>query len=80
VGGFSFFPTNSMEEPKLPDYFPLKLKKCAIPADDFFACFETSADNGDKNALLQCSAQLKLYKDCMDSLMQKRQKRSWWFF
>ena len=32
---------------QLPSYFPLKLKKCTIPADAFFACFDhESLPNG----------------------------------
>jgi hypothetical protein len=74
-----------MEEiPKLPSYFPLKLKKCAIPADDFFSCFEENTTNVSPNvgneALLKCSKQLDLYKECMDASMKARKKKKWWIF
>ncbi|KAJ3070413.1 hypothetical protein HDU98_006577 [Podochytrium sp. JEL0797] len=55
----------------LPPYFPLKLKKCADVTDSFFDCFDyNTVPNGDKDlgrkALLKCSTQLNLYKECMD--------------
>ncbi|RKP03174.1 hypothetical protein CXG81DRAFT_9871 [Caulochytrium protostelioides] len=58
----------------MPSYFPLKLRKCADPADDFFACFEGKAmPNGDpevaRRALAQCQETLRAYKDCMQSFV-----------
>ncbi|KAI8920647.1 hypothetical protein BC831DRAFT_478013 [Entophlyctis helioformis] len=58
----------------LPPYFPLKLKKCTVPAETFFACFETeSVHNGNPDAardsLAKCSEHLKAYKECMDKFV-----------
>ncbi|KAL5040210.1 hypothetical protein RTP6_007251 [Batrachochytrium dendrobatidis] len=59
---------------QLPQYFPLKLKKCAAPAEAFFACFETeAAPNGDRDvarkAIAKCGEQLNAYKACMDNFV-----------
>ncbi|KAH6563306.1 hypothetical protein BASA50_002391 [Batrachochytrium salamandrivorans] len=58
----------------LPSYFPLKLKKCAVPAEAFFACFETEATpNGDpdiaRKAIGKCSEQLIAYTACMSNFV-----------
>ncbi|KAJ3395572.1 hypothetical protein HDU80_010288 [Chytriomyces hyalinus] len=58
-------------EPRLPEYFPLKLKKCTDVSESFFGCFDfNTIPNGDKDvgrqALIKCGDQLKLYKECMD--------------
>eukprot|EP00842_Homolaphlyctis_polyrhiza_P002627 jgi/Hompol1/3365/HPOL_003224-RA len=58
----------------LPSYFPLKLRKCAAPADSFFTCFETeSIPNGEadvaRNAVSKCREQLIAYKECMDNFV-----------
>ncbi|KAI8899884.1 hypothetical protein BC833DRAFT_583960, partial [Globomyces pollinis-pini] len=74
-------------EQTLPPYFPLKLRKCAIPADTFFACFEVeSAPNGDvlagRKALATCSKQLELYKQCMDKFVgpkAKKESKGWFW-
>lgn len=71
--------------PLLPSYFPLKLKKCSIPADDFFSCFEENtveiSTNSGPEALIKCSTQLQLYKECMDqALKEKNPAKKFWFF
>ena len=40
---------------QLPQYFPLKLKKCAAPAEAFFACFETEAAPNGVSCYPYCS-------------------------
>ncbi|KAL2919552.1 hypothetical protein HK105_201199 [Polyrhizophydium stewartii] len=77
------------EELELPQYFPLKLKKCAAPAEAFFACFETeAAPNGDKDvarkAVAKCGELLLAYKSCMDNFVgpkaagRGKPASSWW--
>lgn len=67
----------TIEDVRLPPYFPLKLRACMVPADDFFACFtRESTPNGDQDvsrrAVLACAEQLELYKKCMDSYVGPR--------
>ncbi|KAI9104715.1 hypothetical protein DFS34DRAFT_563134, partial [Phlyctochytrium arcticum] len=65
---------------RLPDYFPLKLRKCTDVADPFFSCFEReSLPNGDpdvaRKALVTCRPQLEAYKKCMDKFVGPRAEK-----
>ena len=65
--------TFTMPETVLPSYFPLKSKSCAIPADSFFACFDTESQyRHPKEALLSCQEQLGLYKTCMEKYFKNK--------
>ncbi|TPX64373.1 hypothetical protein SpCBS45565_g05923 [Spizellomyces sp. 'palustris'] len=71
---------SSLQEPLLPPYFPLKLRKCADVADTFFSCYErASLPNGDKDvarkAVTECSEQLAAYKRCMEKFVGPRAER-----
>ncbi|KAI9204009.1 uncharacterized protein BJ171DRAFT_582386 [Polychytrium aggregatum] len=64
----------SKADSRLPEYFPLKLKKCTEVSEQFFSCYEKeSFPNGDpsvaKAALLTCHEQLIAYKACMDKFV-----------
>jgi hypothetical protein len=66
----------------LPDYFPLKTKKCRLVADSFFTCFEdsgivSSGSNTTNTGIVvssssttrgKCDELLNEYKKCMDRL------------
>ncbi|KAJ3292398.1 hypothetical protein HK104_005315 [Borealophlyctis nickersoniae] len=61
-------------DPRLPPYFPLKLRKCQEVADTFFACFEKeSFPNSDKDvarkAVTTCGEHLAAYQNCMEKFV-----------
>mmetsp|Transcript_10636 Transcript_10636/g.13212 ORF Transcript_10636/g.13212 Transcript_10636/m.13212 type:complete len:94 (-) Transcript_10636:446-727(-) len=68
-------------ERRLPEYFPLAPKACAVPAASFFDCFSAKGKQADdvadadagKNALLDCAQTLAAYEKCMNR-WQRRQK------
>ncbi|KAI8806995.1 hypothetical protein BJ742DRAFT_814068 [Cladochytrium replicatum] len=67
-------------DPKLPPYFPLKLRRCQDQAERFFGCFEkNSIPNGDKDvarsAVVTCQQELLDYQKCMDAFVGPRAKR-----
>jgi hypothetical protein len=41
-----------MADEKLPSYFPLKIRRCAIVADTFFTCFEANATPVGHNSII----------------------------
>ncbi|KAJ1558567.1 hypothetical protein HK096_010050 [Nowakowskiella sp. JEL0078] len=74
------FEALNKDNPILPPYFPLKLKKCIVPADNFFACLEkNSIPNGEKdvarNAVVTCAEGLEEYKKCMERFVGPRASR-----
>lgn len=66
---------------KLPAFFPLKLSKCRIDADEFFACFESNATpgtlDGGQIALHRCSTQMLKYSECMEKHMVFYRQRTY---
>ena len=66
---------------QLPPYFPLKLSKCAIPADAFFGCYEQASvpvpgqPNPGLQALQSCAESLQAYKSCMEAFVGPRAPR-----
>ncbi|KAI8909764.1 hypothetical protein EDD86DRAFT_190793 [Gorgonomyces haynaldii] len=60
-----------MEAERLPDFFPLKLKKCALQADSFFACFEAESQVDQSKSLKACASYLEEYKKCMNTYLKQ---------
>lgn len=78
----------TLDDVRLPGYFPLKKRACIEPSDEFFHCFsKNSIPNGDQDvarkAVIACKEQLELYKQCMDKFVGPRaeipnKKRTKW--